>query len=161
MDLFRPEAVAAQTDRMHGDIVLARSLRSWVLVVGAAMIAIMLLAYLFFGTYTKRTVASGVLMPTAGAVKIVPAAGGVIVERRVRESQHVRRGEVLFILADERRLDEPNGSEHSRKLADRLSLALSQKRQALREERAKTAALARQTVEALTQKIDRLQVESA
>lgn len=160
MDLFRPEAVAAQTDRLHGDIVLARSLHSWVLVTGALIIAAVLLAYLYLGTYTKRTVASGVLLPTAGAVKIVPATGGVIVERRVREGQHVARGDVLFVLADERRLDERNGAEDSRNLADRLSQALAEKREALREERAKTAALARQSVEALTQKIGRLQMES-
>ena len=59
MNLFRPEALTAQTDRLHGDIMLARPLAGWVLAWGAAAI----LAILFLGHYTKRTTADD-LPPT-------------------------------------------------------------------------------------------------
>jgi len=82
MALFRAEALAAQTDRLHGDIMLARSLAGWMLGWGAAAVAATLIAFLFLGHYTKRTTAIGVLVPLGGALRIQAPSAGVITEAR-------------------------------------------------------------------------------
>ena len=94
MSLFRPEALTAQTDRLHGDIMLARPLSGWLLAWGAAAVAASILAFLFLGHYTKRTTATGVLVPLGGALRIQAPTAGVISELRVHEGELVRKGQI-------------------------------------------------------------------
>lgn len=69
----------------------------------AALLATSALLYLCLGTYKPRTVATGFLVPEGGAIRVQAPVSAVVSERLVREGQSVRKGDVLFVLADERR----------------------------------------------------------
>ncbi|MBD9357143.1 hypothetical protein [Methylomonas albis] len=73
-NLYRAEAMAAQTGRLEGDILLARSWSSW-LVFGIVFtrIAITVL-FISFASYIKRTNANGMLVPNGGAIIIATPA---------------------------------------------------------------------------------------
>lgn len=141
-NIFRPEVLHARIDRMHGAILLARPVSSWVLVSSGISIALLIILYLCFGTYTKRTSAVGLLLPTKGTIRIQSPASGVISERRVSEGQHVRKGEVLFILADERRMA---GENDNRRLSDVRAGSLSERRSSLLRSRENARLLGEQT----------------
>lgn len=132
MSLFRPEALTAQTDRLHGDIMLARPLAGWMLGWGAAAVAATLIAFLFLGHYTKRTTATGVLVPMDGALRIQAPAAGVIAELRVHEGELVRKGLVLAVLADERRIGSGSGERlvglHERSYSDKRTSLLHEEK---------------------------------
>lgn len=129
MSLFRPEVLHAAADIALGRIVLARTWPSWVLVAGAVAVVAAIGSYLFLGSYTKRATAMGVLAPTHGAIRIVPAAAGSVVTRRlVEEGQRVRRGDLLFVLSDDRRAADTTGNA---RLADSQAAALALRRESL------------------------------
>ncbi len=154
--LFRPESIQAQTDRLHGDILLARSLSAWIFATIAIAIAGTLLLVLFFGHYAKRNTAIGLLVPTTGAMKIVSPTGGMVVERHVSEGQYVRKGAVLSVLADERRLGDATGE----RLVDALARSLEERRRSLMRERESVTALSRQSLHAIGRRIEQLRAES-
>ncbi|KPF52165.1 hypothetical protein D621_12070 [beta proteobacterium AAP51] len=123
--LFRPEAVDAQRLQWLGGVQLVRppSL-AWV-TAGVVCVALALLAFLSLGQYTRKATANGVVVPDRGLIRLVPAAAGTVVERRVAEGQVVQAGEVLFVLALERPLLSPVAQAEVRRSLDerRRSLA--------------------------------------
>ena len=123
--LFRPEAVDAQRLQWLGGVQLVRppSL-AWV-TAGVVCVALALVAFLSLGQYTRKATANGVVVPDRGLIRLVPAAAGTVVERRVAEGQVVQAGEVLFVLALERPLLSPVAQAEVRRSLDerRRSLA--------------------------------------
>lgn len=70
LPLFRPEAIAAQQQKFHGEIILIRplslALLSWI----ALGVAAAALGFLFLGQYTERIHAYGTFAPTPGTVSV-------------------------------------------------------------------------------------------
>lgn len=100
--LFREKAVAAQSERLDGEVLLTRSRASWVVVWLAAILVALLVGYLFLASYAKSTAAQGVLVPSGGAIFITPPSSGTLTNIHVSEGQRVRANDVLFTLSDER-----------------------------------------------------------
>ena len=100
--MYREEALNGQADRLYGPILLVRPLSSWVYVASAAMVVLCIMAYVVFASYTKRTTATGVLLPIHGMVRLMAPLDDVVSQCRVEEGQHVRRGDVPCVLADGR-----------------------------------------------------------
>lgn len=100
--LFRVEAVEHQQTRWLGSILLMRpiSFAGWTAL--AVTSACMIVALLFWGTYTKKARVSGFLQPDRGIVKVHAREVGTVLEKHVQEGQFVQRGEVLFVLSAER-----------------------------------------------------------
>jgi len=103
--LFRAEAVQNRTAAQShlADVVLARPLSFTFLTILACMVACSLIAFFVFGSYTKRTTATGLLVPDAGLIKVHATQLGTITQKHVREGQHVRRGDVMYVISSERR----------------------------------------------------------
>ena len=99
MSLYRKQALAAQRSVGLGDIVLIRpvSFALVTAVLGGFVLAVCL--FLAFGTYTKRATVSGQLAPDAGLLKLYVPQAGVVLERPAREGQHVRAGDVLYVVS--------------------------------------------------------------
>ena len=102
--LFRPEALDAQRQLGLGGVYLMRPPALAWITTGLLAVAVALGAFLFLAEYTRKTTANGVVVPDLGLIRLVPAAAGTVVERRVSEGQAVRAGEVLFVLSLERPL---------------------------------------------------------
>lgn len=97
--LFRPEATEAWARPAQGGVRLVRPLSLAWAAAGAATALLLLLAFLFFASYTRKATVEGVLAPDRGLIRVVPAVAGTVLERRVSEGQAVRSGEVLYVLA--------------------------------------------------------------
>lgn len=100
--LYRIQAVEHATVKQYGTVVLARNVPHTILTVFFAAIAVTLIAFFVFFSTVRKAQCSGLLIPTAGVLKIVPPQGGVVIERRVHEGLNVKQGDVLFVLSGER-----------------------------------------------------------
>jgi membrane fusion protein len=100
--LFRPEVMRHRQGQWLGAIHLATPLSASVMTGVALVLSLLLILFLMFGHYTRKVRVAGSLEPVAGALKVVAAAGGILVERRVNEGDVVAEGDVLFVLSGER-----------------------------------------------------------
>ena len=100
--LFRPEAVERSKSKPISGILLIQPLAANVLTVVALLIGLSLLAFLIFGTYTKKERVSGVLLPNLGLVRVAAPQSGTIIKSEVVEGQHVKRGQVLYRISSDR-----------------------------------------------------------
>lgn len=100
--LFRPEALEHASVRSHGTVLLARPVAHSTLTLLFSVLAGGVVAFFFCFSYTSKAKVPGVLLPAQGLIRLMPMQGGVITERRVREGQSVRAGDVLFVLVSER-----------------------------------------------------------
>src|SRR3546814_16092150 len=80
--LFRPEVLRAKRTSWLGGISLAQPIRLWVLTAFAAVVALAVILFLVFGTFTRRSRVVGQLVPVQGLAP-VPAPATVVVTRVV------------------------------------------------------------------------------
>ncbi len=159
--LFRPEAVEAQTQQWLGRVQLVRPLAMGLVTTGVVLMLVALLAFVFVAQYTRKATVSGVLMPDLGLIRIVPTASGSVLERRVREGQSVRAGEVLFVLALERStLDAGTQAQVQRSLDERARSLKESADQQQRLVAAQQATLERR-LEALESELAQLDTQAA
>ena len=85
-------------------------------------------SYLILGSHTKRVTVIGLLVPTQGTIRIFPSTPGVVTQRRVEEGQRVRRGDLLFVLSDDRRAADAAGNA---RVADTQATSLAQRRESM------------------------------
>ena len=101
-ELFRPEALASRQGQWLGSIQLLRPLSLSVLTAFVLVAATATAGYLVAGDYTRKARVTGYLVPDGGVIRIVPPQVASVAERRVREGQQVRAGDVLFVLSVDR-----------------------------------------------------------
>ena len=130
--LFRAEVISLQNEKMSGKIILAQSIPMIWLTVGLVIAAILILMLLFFGKYTKRETAIGLLVPEAGGVRIIPPINGIVLERHVQEGQRVSQGEILFAVGDARNT---TSNSSSTPLGDDVIKNINQKKNVLLSQR--------------------------
>lgn len=118
--LFRPEALEAQRQHWLGRVQLVRPLSLTVLTVGVVFVALALVSFLALAQYTRKATALGVLVPDRGLIRLVPAAAGTVLERRITEGQEVAAGDLLFVIGVDRPLLDPGAqAQVQRSLAER------------------------------------------
>lgn len=153
--LFRPAALNAQHVKWMGDIVLTRPVSFFSLTVGALGFALLIISFLLFGSYTKRSTVSGQLVPDIGLVKVYVPQSGLILEKHVREGQTVRQGELLYLLSSERQSSSQGDIQAS------ISHQVAARQQSLREELRHTQLLQQDEHAALGKKVNGLQAEQS
>lgn len=102
--LFRKEVLEARSNQWLGGISLVQPLRGWILAGFAISAALLVLAFLFLGDYTRRSRVSGQLVPSAGLVTVMAPAVGVIERLLVDEGESVSRGQALAVVSVPRAL---------------------------------------------------------
>lgn len=130
---------------------------SWI-TLGVVLIAVAAAIFLSLASYTRKAAAGGVLAPDVGLIRLVPAAAGTVLERRVVDGQAVREGDTLFVLAldrplldktaqaqvrhslEERRRSLLEATETQRVLTDERRAALVSRLRALESQQAQIAA---------------------
>ena len=81
------------------------------IVTGMSMLlALCVMAYLSWGSYTRKVQVQGVLMPIQGLTKLASPQGGLITAMKITEGQLVRRGDVLFEVSSQRKRTLPHCS---------------------------------------------------
>jgi|UPI00068F7B3A membrane fusion protein len=101
LPLFRQQALQHANTRSHGDILLTRP-PSFALLTGLfTALAIAIVLFFAFFSYTRKAQVYGVLLPSAGVIRVVSSQSGLVAERRVVDGQSVKTGDVLFVLRSE------------------------------------------------------------
>ena len=153
--LFRQSALNAQHPKWLGEIILIRPLTFTFFTLFAATVALALIAFAYFGTYTKRSTVIGQLIPDTGLLKIYPTQTSVVVQKMIVDGQQVKQGDTLFVLSAER---------HSNTQADvqaAISGQVLQRQQSYQLERRQTQQIQAEEKVALQQKIAAMQSELA
>jgi len=165
MSLFRPEVMAAKRGEWFGRVILVRPLSFAFLTAFAVLCAGAILAFLFYGEYTKRAQVTGLLVPDRGLIKVMAQQAGVVVERRVKEGQVVKEGEVLYVLSSERLTDSLTPAGDGRQVGVGTNAAILDtgraRQENLKDEHTQQARLTAQQHEQLTRRILDLRAEAA
>lgn len=137
--LFRKEVIQARRGAWLGSIQVATPLSRWCMTLLAATLASMIVIFLVFGHYTRRSRVSGELVPTHGLLAVEADINGTVDKVMVREGQHVRKGQPLLEIdadADTSRLGDVH-AEISRRLSEQrtgLESDLLTRRKAVRQQ---------------------------
>lgn len=153
--LFREAALNARHVKWLGEIVLARPLSFTFLTAVAVGIGLLIISFLLVGSYTKRSTVSGELVPDTGVLKIYAPQSGTVLEKRVREGQFVKRGELLYVVSSERQSSTEGGIQAT------ISRHVGLRQQSLRDELNQTRRLQQDEENALHNKISGLEAEQA
>jgi membrane fusion protein len=100
--LFRDEALAHQRTQLLGQIVLTPRLSVFWISLGAALIALAVVAFVVLGSYTRRVTVGGQLVPEGGLMRVQTPQAGVVLDKRVIDGQVVKKGDVLYVLSSDR-----------------------------------------------------------
>lgn len=110
--LFRKEAVDHQKEKLLGDVLLFQPLSFKILTGSLAGIALLILLFLFTGSYARKETVQGFLIPDKGIAKIYAPQWGTISQVYVQEGQRVVAGQKLFNLVAERSLEGGNNVDN-------------------------------------------------
>ena len=100
--LFRQEALQRQDSPVLGDVRLITPPSAMFWIMFAATIGVLLIAFAVWGEYTRKAHVTGYLAPDKGLIKVLPPLAGTLIEKRVKEGQEVKQGDVLFVLSTDR-----------------------------------------------------------
>jgi membrane fusion protein len=95
MSLFRKEAVAQQSERLTGTIILAQPLSIKLTVATLVAIAAAIVLFIFTAEYSRKETVRGFLVPSKGVVKSIATQGGVVDKLWVKEGDRVIKGQPL------------------------------------------------------------------
>jgi membrane fusion protein len=140
--LFRQEAIDAQREKLLGAVSAARPVPTWVFTALAASVAVALVAFAFWGEYTRRERVEGFLTTDSGAARLLAPEAGVVTELLAKEGTEVAAGTLIAKLA-----------VASGRVAQSRRSELQDRKSTLQAQIATTRALAAQQVEQLRSKI--------
>ncbi len=100
--LFRDAVLKARGARSFGQIILTPHATTTWLVLISGVLGLLVVLFLSYGTYTRRATVTGLLVPTAGVIRVQTPQAGVVLERNVAEGQAVNKGDVLFVINSDR-----------------------------------------------------------
>jgi membrane fusion protein len=151
--LFRAAAVDACQTKWLGEVVLVRPLSFLVLTTLAIGMALLLIFFMLFFSYTKRTTVTGHLVPNAGVAILYAPQAGIVLEKHINEGQLCKKGDVLYIMSSERH-NETNGA-----IQASISRQVALRDRSLRDELRQMRLLQKDEDYALRKKIQGLQNE--
>lgn len=137
--LFRREVLESRQNQWLGGIQLIRPLSLHLLTWAAVTAAVVVVACLVLGEYTRKARVGGYLVPDRGVLRLLAPQVATVVESHVVEGQAVRRGDLLYVLS----VDPANQGGNVRESIDArersLQLAARQQRELDRERLLATA----------------------
>lgn len=151
--LFRKQALEFVNGRLYGNVTIATRPSNVYLAVGFSCIVGCLAAFLFLSSATRKVQCWGVLLPTAGIVKIVAPASGTVVKSKLIEGRNVRAGEVLAEISNER------SSSATSSVGQIVSLLMKERLRTYLDDLVVTEALSRERTSNQSQKIDALRAD--
>lgn len=95
--LFREEALNKKHSHMGQVLIHQSSSYAWIALASLALVCLVI-AFLFFGTYTQKVTAPGLLVPNQGVLRVLSPASGQVTKVHVSEGQFVKQGEPLFVI---------------------------------------------------------------
>lgn len=97
--LFRQEVMDAQSAPKLGTVLLDPRPSARIAVIASSVCALLVLLFLFLGSFTRKETMNGWLVPLGGIVSVVPSQAGVVKTIDVKEGERVRKGQKLMTVA--------------------------------------------------------------
>ena len=151
--IFRSEIVEQEKSRSLGDIVLIHPIPFSIISGVSAVLSAIVIALLFFGSYTARSAVSGQLVPGSGLIKLYAPQSGEVIEKHVTEGATVKAGDVLYILSSDRDSSKLGATQAA------ISEQIEQQKNSLNHEISETRLLESEQHDGLIKKIAGLQNE--
>lgn len=98
-DLFRKEVLHAKQNKWVGSILLSRPFSFTFLTICAFCVAVVIITFAIWGSYTKRSTVQGQLIPRSGLIQVYATQQGTIVKKNAYEGQIVKKGDTLFVIS--------------------------------------------------------------
>lgn len=150
--LFRPEALSSQKVDWAGKVVMTTPIGFVFMTFCAFLVGLVLVLFLVWGEYTKRSTVRGQLIPDKGLVQAYTMATGVITEKHVSEGQKVKTGDVLYKISTARYTN--IGS-----VQEAIDKELAFKRQMIENEITRTKQAQSAEKQSIANTIERLQID--
>lgn len=96
--LFRPEALLRQRTRHFGTVFINTPVHYGVLATGLMGLLGCMILFFILASFSEKYIVKGYLNSTKGIVRVFPNRNGVVKKRMIRQGQHVKRGEMLFLI---------------------------------------------------------------
>jgi membrane fusion protein len=96
--LFRQEVAEAKKLAWLGPVQLVQPLSVKTVTAISAALILGAILFAFFGSYTRRMHATGIVIPTAGLITVASPAVGVATSVVVREGDRVEKGSLLYVI---------------------------------------------------------------
>jgi membrane fusion protein len=96
--LFRPHAVANQSAKLDGDVIIAQPLASRILLLSLLAVVVVSLVFLVNASFHRKETVMGYLQPTAGLAKIIVQRAGVVNTLYVNNGDIVKAGDPLALI---------------------------------------------------------------
>lgn len=100
--LFRSEAIEHVQARQYGTVILTSPVSHRALTSVFVAIALCIVAFFFLFSTTRKVQSPGVLLPNAGVIRVTLAHTGIITDKRIKEGDAVKAGQIMFVLSGER-----------------------------------------------------------
>lgn len=102
MKLFRSEFIQGQKNHLEGRVLILDQPHTTLLAAASILILLLLILFVALGSYSRKARLDGVLMPSAGIVKIMAQTNARVDAIHVREGEIVFAGQKLYNLNGER-----------------------------------------------------------
>lgn len=159
--LFRQQALTHLSAKQYGTVMLAKSVSFRVLTALFVTIALAILVFFALFSTTRKAQTAGVLLPDRGVIRVMAVQNGVVVEKRAKEGQVVKAGEVLYVLRSERHSS--GGGDQTRSPVDAqkaITGLIAQRRDSLGVELKQSGLQAQQRIVAIQQRLLDVQAQS-
>ncbi|MGU8077247.1 HlyD family secretion protein [Burkholderia pyrrocinia] len=153
--MFRRVAQQAQNASLLSGIVFVRPVSFVILTAAATCMALVVILFFVFGSYTRRTTVEGVLIPDTGLVKLYVKQPGIVLRKHIIEGQRVTRGQVLYTISSDLQSVAAGGTQAA------LIIQARQRKMSLQQEIDKTKQLQGNERDTLQAKIDSLRTQLA
>ncbi|HFC0899994.1 TPA: HlyD family efflux transporter periplasmic adaptor subunit [Neisseria gonorrhoeae] len=99
---FRPEVAIARQTSLTGKVILTRPLSFSLWTTFASISALLIILFLIFGNYTRKTTMEGQILPASGVIRVYAPDTGTITAKFVEDGEKVKAGDKLFALSTSR-----------------------------------------------------------
>lgn len=100
--LFRREILIAQRYQRLGSIQVNTSISACLVTCFSLVLAVGLLAFVFFGTVARKSSVGGIVVASSGSITITAVETGTLTRAFVAEGERVKQGMKLFEISTER-----------------------------------------------------------
>ncbi|WMW79710.1 biotin/lipoyl-binding protein [Undibacterium cyanobacteriorum] len=122
--LFRTEVTQALSQQSLGSIRLAQPISSWLIALVAAIIATILILFIWLASFDRKARVTGVIVPSTGSVSLSSNTPGILSQLLIKEGDTVKAGQALFEISNERQ-------NKQGEISDLIKQQLSLRRQTL------------------------------
>ncbi|MCH7376109.1 HlyD family secretion protein [Aeromonas sp. MR19] len=116
--MFREEAVIAYKNKLEGRPIILMPLSIKVASYASLFIVLITLFLLICCDYTRRIQVNGIAIPKGDVIRIHSISDGTIDDIRVNEGQHVKKGDVILTLINEKKYGDINVRKEAIKLME-------------------------------------------